>query len=189
MKHVIRHLPVGAFNAFILLWASLAAQLVKNLPAVRETWVRSLGWEDPLEKGKTTPPPPELWPGEFHGLYSPWGCKELDTTEQLSLSFLMLCDHHHSGLRASSSAQEEIWSPSGSRSPPLHLNPGNQSLLCLYGFAYSGYFIYHFKVFFFLYFLNFCFIKRMGCSYHTTTCYRQKRFYLVTEKSGGRWGP
>ena len=30
------------------------AQLVKNLPAMRETWVRSLGWEDPLEKGKAT---------------------------------------------------------------------------------------------------------------------------------------
>ena len=35
-------------------WASLVAQLVKNLPAMRETWVRSLGWEDPLEKGKAT---------------------------------------------------------------------------------------------------------------------------------------
>ena len=35
-------------------WASLVAQLVKNLPAVRETWVQSLGWEDPLEKGKAT---------------------------------------------------------------------------------------------------------------------------------------
>ena len=34
--------------------ASLVAQLVKNLPAMQETWVRSLGWEDPLEKGKTT---------------------------------------------------------------------------------------------------------------------------------------
>ena len=33
-------------------WASLVAQLAKNLPAVWETWVRSLGWEDPLEKGK-----------------------------------------------------------------------------------------------------------------------------------------
>ena len=32
-------------------WASLVAQTVKNLPAVQETWVRSLGWEDPLEKG------------------------------------------------------------------------------------------------------------------------------------------
>ena len=35
-------------------WASLVAQLVKNLPAVQETWVRSLGWKDPLEKGKAT---------------------------------------------------------------------------------------------------------------------------------------
>ena len=35
-------------------WASLVAQLVKNPPATWETWVRSLGWEDPLEKGKAT---------------------------------------------------------------------------------------------------------------------------------------
>ena len=34
--------------------ASLVAQLVKNPPAVQETWVRSLGWEDPLEKGMAT---------------------------------------------------------------------------------------------------------------------------------------
>ena len=34
--------------------ASTVAQLVKNLPAMWETWVRSLGWEDPLEKGKAT---------------------------------------------------------------------------------------------------------------------------------------
>ena len=33
-------------------WASLVAQLVKNPPAMRETWVQSLGWEGPLEKGK-----------------------------------------------------------------------------------------------------------------------------------------
>ena len=35
-------------------WASLVAQLVKNPPATHETWVQSLGWEDPLEKGKAT---------------------------------------------------------------------------------------------------------------------------------------
>ena len=35
-------------------WASLVVQLVKNPPAMKETWVRSLGWEDPLEKGKAT---------------------------------------------------------------------------------------------------------------------------------------
>ena len=32
-------------------WASLVAQMVKKLPAIQETWVRSLGWEDPLEDG------------------------------------------------------------------------------------------------------------------------------------------
>ena len=35
-------------------WASLVAQLVKNPPAVQEPWNQSLGWEDPLEKGKAT---------------------------------------------------------------------------------------------------------------------------------------
>ena len=33
-------------------------------------------------------PTPVFWPGEFHGLYNPWGCKELDTTEQLTVSLL-----------------------------------------------------------------------------------------------------
>ena len=64
-------------------WASLAAQLVKNPPAMWETWVQSLGWEDPLEKGREWLPIPVFWPGEFHGLNSPWGCKESDTTEWL----------------------------------------------------------------------------------------------------------
>ena len=45
-------------NYYILLHtmirASLVAQLVKNLPAMQETWVNSLGWEDPQEKGKAT---------------------------------------------------------------------------------------------------------------------------------------
>ena len=35
-------------------WASLVAQLIKNLPAMWETWVRFLGWEDPLDQGKAT---------------------------------------------------------------------------------------------------------------------------------------
>ena len=35
-------------------WSSLVAQLVKHLPAMWETWAQSLGWEDPLEKGKAT---------------------------------------------------------------------------------------------------------------------------------------
>ena len=44
--------------------------MVKNPPEMRETWVQSLGWEDPLEKGKAAHS--SIWPGEFHGLYSPW---------------------------------------------------------------------------------------------------------------------
>ena len=39
------------FTSSCVLWVSLLAQVVKNLPVVRETWVRSLGWEDPLEEG------------------------------------------------------------------------------------------------------------------------------------------
>ena len=42
-------------------WASLVAQLVKNLPVMWETWVRSLGWEDPLEKGTATHPSILAW--------------------------------------------------------------------------------------------------------------------------------
>ena len=42
-------------------WAFLVAQLVKNLPAMWETWVRSLGWEDPLEKGMATPSNILVW--------------------------------------------------------------------------------------------------------------------------------
>ena len=51
-------IPPGALTTGSLLsvtsTSSLMAQLVKNLPAMWETWVRSLGWEDPLEMGKAT---------------------------------------------------------------------------------------------------------------------------------------
>ena len=43
-----------SWNLRMVQQASLVAQLVKNPPTMRETWVRSLGWEDPLEKGKAT---------------------------------------------------------------------------------------------------------------------------------------
>ena len=65
-------------------WPSLMAQLVKNLPAMQETLVGSLGWEDPWRRERL--PTPLFWLGEFHGLYSPWGHKELDMAEPLSLS-------------------------------------------------------------------------------------------------------
>ena len=64
-------------------WASSVAQLVKNLPTMWETWVRSLGWEDPLEKGKATYSRILAWRIPWT---RPWSPKELNTTEQLSLS-------------------------------------------------------------------------------------------------------
>ena len=65
-----------------VLLASLVAQLVKNPPAMWETWVQTLGWENPLEKGKASHSSILAW----RILYSPWGHKESDTTEQLSFS-------------------------------------------------------------------------------------------------------
>ena len=61
--------------------------MVKCLPTTRETQVQSLGWEDPLER--KWQPTPVLLPGKSHGQrglvgYSLWGCKELDTTKQLT---------------------------------------------------------------------------------------------------------
>ena len=60
--------------------------MVKHLPAMWETWVQSLGWEDPLEKEMATHS--STLAGEFHGQrslvgYNPWGSKESDTTERL----------------------------------------------------------------------------------------------------------
>ena len=65
--------------------ASLVAQLVKNPPAMWETWVWSLGWEDPLEKGKTTHS--NILAQRTPWTFSPWGCKESDMTDRLSLHF------------------------------------------------------------------------------------------------------
>ena len=73
-------------------WASLVAQLVKNLLAMQETWVQSLGWEDPLEKGKAThssilgwriP-----WTKEPSGLHSPWHRRVGHDWVTLTLTFI-----------------------------------------------------------------------------------------------------
>ena len=59
-------------------WASIMAQLVRNSPTMWGTgfnpWVGKIPWE------RERLPTPVFWPGEFHGLYSPWDCKESDTT-------------------------------------------------------------------------------------------------------------
>ena len=72
--------------------ASLMPQRVKNLPAMRETWVQSLGQEDPLEKRMATHTSILAWPipqkrlvfysPAYSPPYSPWGRKELEKTER-----------------------------------------------------------------------------------------------------------
>ena len=65
-------------------WASPVAQLVKNLPAMQETWVRSLGWKDLLEKGKAT-----------HSSILAWRIPGLDSTVHgVAKSQTCLSDFH-----------------------------------------------------------------------------------------------
>ena len=80
------------------LGASLVAQMVKNLPAMQEAQVPSLGHPDLLAKGMATIP--VFLPGESHGQrslagYSPWEFKELDRTE--GLTFHIFISKTHSG--------------------------------------------------------------------------------------------
>ena len=85
-KSVMSNSPVF-YNNYQDQRASLLAQTVKNLPAMWDTQVHSLGWEDPWWKEWL--PTPVFLPGGFHGQrslagYSPWGCKELEPTEWLT---------------------------------------------------------------------------------------------------------
>ena len=70
----IAHCVIGA-------WASLVAQLAKNLPAIQETWVQSLGQEDPLEEGMAAhssilawriPMDRGIWQTTVHGVTKSW---------------------------------------------------------------------------------------------------------------------
>ena len=77
-------------NLFLIYSLTLIAQMVKNLPAILETRVQSLG-RNILWKGKQHPTP-ELLPGIFSGQgslvrYNPWNCKEVDMTQQLLYTF------------------------------------------------------------------------------------------------------
>ena len=81
---VYTHTHIYIYIYIYIYGASLVAQIVKNPLAMQETWVQSLGREDPW-RGEWTPTPVFL-PGEFHGQrslagYGPWGHRELDTTE------------------------------------------------------------------------------------------------------------
>ena len=94
-------IPIS-LRIFHSLLSSLVAQSVKSLPAIQETWVQSLGQEDPL--GGKRQPTPVFLPREFHGQSylvgnSPWGHKDLDTTEWLTLLLVTVCcDSQSQGL-------------------------------------------------------------------------------------------
>ena len=71
--------------------ASLVAQMVKNLPAMWETWVPSLRWEDPLEKEMATHA--SILPGESHGQrslagYSPLSCKVTNNNNKYMYQYI-----------------------------------------------------------------------------------------------------
>ena len=81
---------IGYYKNYELEETSLVAQMVKRLPTMQETQVSSLGQEDPWRR--KWQPSLVLLPGKSHGWrnlvgYSPWGCKDLDTTEQLHSHF------------------------------------------------------------------------------------------------------
>ena len=71
----------------------MVAQMVKNLPAMLETQVPSLGWEDPLEKGMATHSSILAWRIPQRSLvgYSPWSWKESDMTEATNMHYLEVC--------------------------------------------------------------------------------------------------
>ena len=73
-------------------WVSMVTQMVKNLPAMQESQVQSLGWEDPLEEEMATCSSILAWRIPWTELvsYGPWGLKESDTTEQLTHACLGL---------------------------------------------------------------------------------------------------
>ena len=73
-------------------WASLVAQLVKNLPVMWKTWVQSLGLEDLLTREWL--PTPVFWPGEFHGLYSPWVAKSLHDWVTFTFTFIIMYEKY-----------------------------------------------------------------------------------------------
>jgi len=70
--------------------------MVKNLPAMQKTGIQSLGQEDPLKKGMAPHSSILAWeiPQSSLGGYSPWGCKESDMTERLTLSLCIICAFH-----------------------------------------------------------------------------------------------
>ena len=102
-------------------WASLVVQMVKNLPTMQETRVQFLGWEDPLTQEMTIHSSNLTWriprTESLEG-YHPWGRKELDTTEWLTLSLF--------------TQEEELSTRPMSTSQERSLNPKIKTGMCSY---------------------------------------------------------
>ena len=70
----------SAFKGGLLLWLSWSRIHLQCGTPGFDPWIGKMPWR------RERVPTPVFWPGEFYGLYSPWGCKESDTTERLSFS-------------------------------------------------------------------------------------------------------
>ena len=78
-KFLLSRCCVRLYHRDPLLGRIYLSQTVKNPPSMWETWVQSLGWEDPLEEGMAAPSCVLAWRipwTEEPGGYSPWGCRE-----------------------------------------------------------------------------------------------------------------
>ena len=137
-------------------WTSLVAQMVKNLPAMQETWVQSLGWEDPLEKVMATHSS-TLAPGESHGGrslvgYSPWGRKESDTAERLHLGpvYQSFCSISCFSVTPGSLTKVSLF-------PPWHLVYFGLGVLFFPPILFSHFFRFNFYFYRFFFSLSFSF--------------------------------
>ena len=88
VEHFLWRSQINTVLSFNFPWASLVAQLVKNLPAMRERpgfdpWVGKIPWR------RERLPTPVFWPRGFHGPYRSWGLKQSETTEQFSLTHFL----------------------------------------------------------------------------------------------------
>ena len=113
MGGIIQYLSFCDWLIFMTYWAFMTywTQTVKNLPAMQETWVQCLVGKIPWRR--KWQPTPVFLPGEFHGQkslagYSPWGHKESDMTEQLSLSLISLVRMSLSSNHVCSMSQDSL---------------------------------------------------------------------------------
>ena len=112
------------YKSIISIWSSLVTQTVKNLPAMQETWVWSLGWKIPWRR--KWQPISVFLPGKFHGQrslagYSPWGHKDLDTAKQRLHIYIYIHIYIYGKSKPSENWLNNFW----------HLNFSAESIYCI----------------------------------------------------------